>query len=91
LVLGCTHYPILVDVIQEVMGNNVKLIDSGVASAEVIKNKLQKYNLRSESDGKGLQEFYVSDILAKFREEAELFLGKPIDDVYKVDLETLTK
>jgi len=33
----------------------------------------------------------VSDIPAKFREEAELFLGRPIDDVHKVDLETLTK
>ena len=91
LVLGCTHYPILADVIQEVMGNNVKLIDSGVASAEVIKNMLQKNNLLSESDGKGIQEFYVSDIPEKFREEAELFLGRPIDDVHKVDLETLTK
>ena len=73
------------------MGKNVKLIDSGVASAEVIKNKLQINNLLSESDGKGVQEFYVSDIPEKFREEAELFLGRPVDDVHKVDLETLTK
>ncbi len=89
LVLGCTHYPILADVIQEVMGNNVKLIDSGVASAEVIKNMLQKNNLLSESDERGVQEFYVSDIPKKFREEAELFLGRPIDDVHKVDLEEM--
>jgi glutamate racemase len=33
LVLGCTHYPLLADVIQEVMGDNVKLIDSGKAAA----------------------------------------------------------
>ena len=91
LVLGCTHYPILADVIQEVMGKNVKLIDSGVASAEVIKNMLQKNNLLSESDERGAQDFYVSDIPQKFRDEAELFLGRPIDDVHKVDLETLTK
>jgi len=89
LVLGCTHYPVLADVIQKIMGNNVKLIDSGVASAEVIKNMLQKHNLLSDSDERGVQEFYVSDIPQKFREEAELFLGRQIDDVRKVDLEEL--
>lgn len=33
--------------------------------------------------------FYVSDIPMKFKEVAELFLGKPITDVQKVELETL--
>lgn len=89
MVLGCTHYPVLADVIQEIMGNNVQLIDSGVASAELIKDMLQKHNLLSDSDGRGVQEFYVSDIPQKFREEAELFLGKQIDYVRKVDIEEL--
>ena len=42
LVLGCTHYPILSKVIQKVIGTNVKLIDSGVASAEIVKEELAK-------------------------------------------------
>ena len=33
LVLGCTHYPILRDVIQETVGEYVKLVDSGEATA----------------------------------------------------------
>lgn len=89
LVLGCTHYPILAEVIQSVMGNHVKLIDSGVASAEVIKNQLKKNNLLSENDGRGVQEFFVSDIPRRFEKTAELFLGKPITNTQKVDLEEL--
>jgi glutamate racemase len=89
LVLGCTHYPILSDVIQEVIGMNVSLIDSGVASSEVIKTELEKLNLLSDLDKPGIQEFYVSDIPTKFKEVAELFLGREIDHVHKVDLEVL--
>ncbi|RPI72758.1 MAG: glutamate racemase, partial [Ignavibacteriales bacterium] len=87
LVLGCTHYPILADVIQEVIGKNVELIDSGVASAEVVKEELRKANLLSDSKVKGRSEFYVSDIPNKFKEIAELFLGEPVNEVHKIDLE----
>jgi glutamate racemase len=89
LVLGCTHYPILAEVIQEVIGLNVKLIDSGVASAEIVKEELMKKNLLSENKSKGQSEFYVSDIPVKFKEIAELFLGESVCDVHKVELETL--
>jgi glutamate racemase len=89
LVLGCTHYPILSEVIQKVIGNNVTLIDSGVASSEVIKSELEKLDLLSDSNKPGIQEYYVSDIPAKFKEVAELFLGREIDHVHKVDLEVL--
>jgi glutamate racemase len=89
LVLGCTHYPILTNIIQRVIGQNVSLIDSGVASAELIKAELQKLNLLTNLNEPGWQEFYVSDIQVKFKEIAELFLGKEIDHVHKVDLEEL--
>ena len=89
LVLGCTHYPILSEVIQEVVGKKVALIDSGVASSELIKTELKKFDLLSDSRTNGSQEYYVSDIPAKFKEVAELFLGKAINHVHKVDLEVL--
>ncbi len=90
LVLGCTHYPILSEVIQKVIGVNVKLIDSGIASAEVVKVELVKNDLLTENKSNGQSEFYVSDIPTKFKEIAELFLGKPVNDIHKVELETLT-
>lgn len=90
LVLGCTHYPILTEVIQKVIGPKVSLIDSGVASSELIKLELEKFDLLSNSNDNGGQEYYVSDIPTKFKEVAELFLGREIDHVHKVDLEILT-
>lgn len=88
LVLGCTHYPILEDVIQEVMGGEVSLIDSGIASAEVVKVKLKELSIENKSDTQGKSEFYVSDIPTTFVSVAELFLGKQIIGVHKADIES---
>ncbi len=89
LVLGCTHYPILADVIQKVIGEDVTLIDSGIASAEVVKAELTRTDLHTNKFSIGNQHFYVSDIPATFKEVAELFLGNPVKEVIKVDLEML--
>jgi glutamate racemase len=89
LVLGCTHYPILADVIQEVIGNNVKLIDSGVATAEVVKNEIHKLKLGTIHKVHPNLDLFVSDIPTKFQEVAELFLGKAVKEAVKVDLEEL--
>ena len=90
LVLGCTHYPILAGVIQKVMGDHLALIDSGVASAELVKKELQEKGLENDEREKGKSEFYVSDIPTTFKTVAELFLGRPVNEVHKVSLETLT-
>jgi glutamate racemase len=90
LVLGCTHYPILAEVIQEVIGTNIKLIDSGIASAEIVKGELKKNNLLTKREIKEYSQFYVSDIPRKFKEIGELFLGEPVNNVHKVELEALT-
>ena len=90
LVLGCTHYPLLSKVIQEVIGSNVTLIDSGVASAELVRNELDRTGLHTNKFSNGNHEFHVSDIPVKFKEIAELFLGNPVDNIHKVDIEHLT-
>ncbi len=89
LVLGCTHYPILANIIQEVMGDAVTLIDSGIASAEIVSKELDRIDLHTNKSGEGYHHFFVSDIPVKFKEVAELFLGKPVKEVRKVDLEAL--
>ncbi len=89
LVLGCTHYPILQNLIQEVMGENVKLIDSGVAAASIVKSEIQRIGFPTNAHAMGRQDFYVSDIPQKFKEVAELFLGKPLQFIKKVELEDL--
>lgn len=89
LVLGCTHYPILKDTIQKVVGKNVKLVDSGTPAARLVEEYLNGRGLRNISNQIGNKEFYVSDIPAKFREIAERFLGKKITHLHKVELDEL--
>lgn len=82
LVLGCTHYPILRDVIQQTVGFNVRLIDSGEATAEEVASMLNKKGLANPQKITGerrlcddLDHFYVTDAAARFARVAERFLG----------------
>jgi glutamate racemase len=83
LVLGCTHYPILREVIQQVIGDDVVLIDSGEATAEEVANLLHKKNLASNARHisetrqlcDDLDNFYVTDAAERFARVAERFLG----------------
>jgi glutamate racemase len=84
LVLGCTHYPILRDVISETVGREVTLIDSGEATARDVESLLESSDLTHE-DALGLYQerqlcddldhFYVTDAAERFAKVAERFLG----------------
>lgn len=86
LILGCTHYPILSKVIKKVIGENVKLIDSGKCTAEQVEKLLYETGLKNLSKLKANVEFYVSDIPHKFTEIGERFLGKKMGRVKVVRL-----
>ncbi len=87
LILGCTHYPLLHEVIQEAIGDKVKLIDSGIAVSYEVREYLQARNLLNDSAAKGEDLYFVSDLPEKFRTVAELFLGNKIKHLQKIDLE----
>ncbi len=78
LILGCTHYPIIKDIIQDIMGENVKLISAGGEAARYTLNCLRTHNLLSDSKEKGTNHFYVSDSVEMFMENAECFLGHTV-------------
>ena len=84
LVLGCTHYPILRDVIGETVGGEITLIDSGAATAADVESLLENlallhddpiglYHERQLCDD--LDHFYVTDAAERFAKVAERFLG----------------
>ena len=84
LVLGCTHYPILREVIQETIGEDVRLIDSGEATALEVKSLLKNNELARLTPPTGalerqlcddLDHFYVTDAAERFARVAERFLG----------------
>ncbi len=74
LIMGCTHYPILRDVIQSTAGSNVKLIDSGDAAAVEIEQLLREKDLLNTSTAKADNSFFVSDVPQKFKQLGEIFL-----------------
>jgi len=91
LVLGCTHYPLLNDIIADVMGDKVTLVESGEVIAKVVYEFLADNDLlnpqSSQKPGpKGEQKFFVSDVPDKFTNLASRFLGKPVDKVTRVDI-----
>ncbi|MBR2332179.1 MAG: aspartate/glutamate racemase family protein, partial [Alistipes sp.] len=58
LVLGCTHYPFLRDVIAKVIGErNVEIIDSGEAVEKRVESLLEEYDLRAEQGHRAEYEF----------------------------------
>lgn len=75
LVLGCTHYPLLAKVIGEVMGPDVKLINTGVAVAGTVREILEKDDIASDS-ADPVRKFYTSDDPAMFEQVASPFLGQ---------------
>jgi glutamate racemase len=84
LVLGCTHYPLLRDVIGKVLHNSVTLIDSGEATAETVKRLLDEMDLRNPSKLKPNLQFFVSDVPARFTEVGEKFLGQKLGKIHRV-------
>jgi len=83
VVLGCTHYPILRKVIADAVGFDVKLIDSGEATAGEVELLLDRMQLANEIRifnqerqlCDDLDHFYVTDAAARFAKVAERFLG----------------
>ena len=84
VVLGCTHYPILRNIISETVGHDVTLIDSGEATAAEVQSLLESNQLASTMPWRDMQErqlcddldhFYVTDAADRFAKVAERFLG----------------
>ena len=60
IVLGCTHYPFLSDVIRSVAGLDVTLIDPAVAVARELRRRLDAANLLSTEERDGGEVFWTS-------------------------------
>ncbi len=65
LVLGCTHYPLLQEKIEEICGSEIKVINPARATFERAKEYLEKNNLKAD-DKKGFCKLYTSDYTEKF-------------------------
>ncbi len=87
LVLGCTHYPRLRPILQQIMGDDVVLVDSGAETARELERTLSQHALLRADAAPASHEFYASDSPLRLKELGSRFLGELIRDVRLVDVE----
>ncbi len=91
LILGCTHYPLLKEIIQGTVGSGIELIDSALWTAKEMQDILTSLQETSdaEEDGYRNSTFYVTDKTPNYEETAADFLGKALPNVYSLTLQQL--
>ncbi len=87
LVLGCTHYPLLIHSIQKVMGEEITLVNPASEAAKNIKALLERAQAFAGQDTHPTHEFYASDNTAKFEQIAQIILGAKMQPATKIDIE----
>lgn len=86
LVLGCTHYPLLKQVIAEAVGPDIVLVDSAEATAEAVELLLKEEGSALEEQTPPHHGYFVTDAPERFIEVGARFLGRPLDSAEQVDL-----
>ena len=78
LILGCTHYPLLLDTIKETIGDGVIIIDSSRPTAQMLKERLKEADLLNKR-GKASYHFFVTDAPERVFKVASRFFGEKIN------------
>jgi len=86
LVLGCTHYPLIANVIQKAIGNEVTLVNPAKECSKALKRILNDMEMNSENQ-KDENEFYVSDRVESFERLAKMILEKPLMAIEQINIE----
>ena len=85
LILGCTHYPLLKQVIKKVLGKRLKLVDSAQQVVRDVALILKNKGLARNNPGSsGRYKFYVTDDPEGFSRQAVRFLGQGLLQVKKI-------
>lgn len=85
LVLGCTHYPLLRNTIQSVVGDGITIVDSAETTAEKVHSNIPD----DASAGSGEHLFLVTDAAERFQKIAGEFLEQNVENLQLVSLESL--
>jgi len=87
LILGCTHYPLLQDIIGACMGPDTALIDVGARCARWVCAQLEGQGLRTARTAPGTRRYFVSDSTEDFTPLASAFLGGSVaGEVEQIDI-----
>lgn len=80
LIMGCTHYPLIRDIIADIMGPDVTLIDPGEETIKSVRNYMAENDMLCNNEGKGKREYYASDSIENFRDIASKLLGESMEN-----------
>jgi len=83
LLLGCTHYPLLKDVIQDIMGPGVLIVDSAYSTACAVRDLV---GLPGSPGAEPRVSFFLTDTSPRFVEIGARFLAREMTCVYDVDI-----
>jgi glutamate racemase len=83
VVLGCTHYPFVIPLIQQIVGENVRVIDPAPSVAKQVRRVLEANGLKNDSNALGNVKFYTSGNPEALKSLLLLLLGEA-GDVQKV-------
>lgn len=65
IVLGCTHFPFLLNALQNVAGENIEFIDTSMAVAQQVKRRLLQLKVHNQESVSGTECFYTTGRLSE--------------------------
>ncbi len=85
LLLGCTHYPLLLDVIEQVAGPRVAVVDSAFTTAVAVEDLLDALGTRTDLPAPGSNRIVTTGEVEAFRRVAERLFGAALPEVESLD------
>ncbi len=84
LLLGCTHYPLLRELFQRILGSGVSIVDSASATALAVRERLAELRL-GRIRGGGSQSFFVTETPERFVRVGRRFLGPQVESAIRIE------
>ncbi len=85
LLLGCTHYPLLRDIIQRVLGDRVRIVDSATTTAAAVRDLLAAQRLGRKAGRGGTSSFFVTEAPDRFVRVGRRFLGPQVESAVRIE------
>jgi glutamate racemase len=84
LLLGCTHYPLLVAMFQRVLGREVRVVDSATATAAAVRERLRALKLARRAK-QGSRSFFVTESPERFVRVGRRFFGPQVESAVRIE------
>ncbi len=86
LLLACTHYPLLIPVLEKLLPDSVRLVDSATTCAEHLRRELTQLNLLAAGPDEGKLEVHLTDLSEEFETLARRFLKRAPGRIHRAVL-----